>query len=310
MALFSDVNRDTTTNGSAECLYRILELLTVTATNKWTVEAWSDGLTLNVVGGITSPANGANGMRNANAWYRIRDPGGRREFVFQYINATFIRVAYSALDRFTTGGTITVIPTAADGRVVLDSVNIYVTAGTYKHHVIYQDTVEGDAYSFWCFGTTAAFAFSGGIFCEALTVGTFPAEDADPVMIGVSASGGAVPYANNTGTISSWWRMNLTNEAFVVYQPLTWVESGGTGTPLFGVSNFVGPNPYTGNFDYIAPMWSRDGTVVNPGYRGMSKHLKLKGSNQNYPDTVDLAGTARVCVDMFLIPWPTSVTPL
>ena len=28
MAIFSDVNRDTTANGAAECLYRILELLT------------------------------------------------------------------------------------------------------------------------------------------------------------------------------------------------------------------------------------------------------------------------------------------
>jgi len=79
MAIHFDVNQTPST--FAECAFRLKQIM---VTAGWVVKSSSDGTTFNSTGDqITSANTGAGGMNNNNAWFRIQDPAGGREFTLQ-----------------------------------------------------------------------------------------------------------------------------------------------------------------------------------------------------------------------------------
>lgn len=108
------------TTSIAEVLYN---LKTVMKANGYTVLSSSDGATYNASGdAITSVAE----METANAWFRIRQPtggvaphAGVREFTFQVITTTELRIKYSLSAGFI-GGVPGILrtPSASDERLV------------------------------------------------------------------------------------------------------------------------------------------------------------------------------------------------
>ena len=146
----------------------IFDLMTfLAATLGWVVLEASDGSTYEAdvpTNGnpITGGGAGAGGMANANAWFRIREPGGagQREWTFQRdaTNNTDWRVKMSALDGFT-GGTpgATQTPSNATDEQILhgsgtDAAPVHAALfeadGTYRWHLVGFDVAEDTVWPF------------------------------------------------------------------------------------------------------------------------------------------------------------------
>ncbi len=132
---------------------------------------------------------GAGGMANANAWFRIREPGGAggREWTFQRdtVNNTDWRVKFSALDGFT-GGTpgATQTPSAADEHVIFGSgtdaspthTTLFPTDGTYRWHNVGFDVAEDGVYPWYAYSTINGTGVPRTlIMVDSLISGTYPA---------------------------------------------------------------------------------------------------------------------------------------
>ncbi len=104
----------------AEAIYDLKEFLKTSLS--FVVPESSDGTTYNnAADQITSGGAGANGMANANAWFRIQDPDGEYEWTFQRdaSNNTDWRIKYSAADGFTGGSpAATQTPSATDEQLL------------------------------------------------------------------------------------------------------------------------------------------------------------------------------------------------
>ena len=111
------LNQRPTTYGGALSL--LAEML---VTAGWTYQASGAGTgqSYNAGGKVfTNTGSGTTGWSNTNAWARLQDPGGTREFVFQHDNASKTRIKYSASARFTGGSPAAgVAPSAADERII------------------------------------------------------------------------------------------------------------------------------------------------------------------------------------------------
>jgi hypothetical protein len=308
MAKFTHVNIDTTTNGVTQIIF---SLLTQMLAAGWTVQTSSDGTTYKATPGsqITVAGSGAGGLANTSAWFRVQDPGGRREFVFQRgATHSSYTVVYSALDRFT-GGTpnATTRPTAADEQVLYSAVSLWTGApGSMYGHVCVQSTPEGNAYGFWCFTTTVGTgANPSGVFlcCEPLAVGSYPAADTDPVVHWVLTSNPLVFGSN------AWrwtYKHNLTGEAWAAVTAPTVPAQG-----LASLVGTIGSNPYDGDDNHFpAGFCRRSSDITSVGWKGWGKYIRIKGTNRSYPDTINLATDAYVHAGDYLIPWEDGTAPL
>src|SRR5688500_12752572 len=115
MAKFSDCNQIVSST-TAIPMFLVKEVL---KSSGWTIPASSDGLTYNSSGDqITHAGSGAGGHQNTRAWWRARDPNGRREITVQYVGISGSltwRTKFSELSRFVLGSpAATVTPSAAD----------------------------------------------------------------------------------------------------------------------------------------------------------------------------------------------------
>lgn len=326
MAKFSQVNIDSGADGAATVMLAFKAALKAAG---WTVPQSSDGLTLFANDGITTPGVGATGMDNTNAWFRIQDPAGLREFCFQRSAQAATqgyqwRVKYSASAKFVsapTGGGATAAtrtPSATDEQIVLGSGTDNApgfaslchsgAAGTWYGHTVAQSTPEAGVYGWWFFCTTKATgAVDGAAFCEPLLVGTYPVADVEPLMLGF----GTTCLSVNNGQCASWYKKGLGGET---WKPATdgyrLCTIGDGGAYKFG-SDYVGANPYSGEDDGIPTSFARSAAVAQAGWRGFSKYIRIRGVNRGYPDTANLASAdAYVYTVQVLFPWPTGVVPL
>lgn len=311
MAKFSSVNINTATNGGCARMFALQQVLVAAG---WVVKASSDGTTYKATDGsqITTASSGAGGMNNNSAWFRIQDPGGRREFCVQRgTNDRNWRITYSALDKFVGGSpSATVVPSATDSQILYgagtDGAPSYSTfagtVGTYYGHVVAQSTPEGDVYPFWSFQTDVGSGNSTYLFwLEPLVAGSFPAADADPCLVMCEQS---APSYNIWP--KGWYKMNEADESFVQFPPLYMAASSGGG---IGAGSYAGSNPYTGNDDMIPVCFSRGSGLVPCGWKGVSKYIVWKTVNRNYPDTVNLATDAYVYLGEMLFPWENGTAP-
>ena len=324
MAKFTDVNNAVASGG--ESLYLLKGQLVAAG---WVVEESGDGISLYGHAGalpkdrITTGASGAAGMNNSGAWYRITDPGSRREYTVQRGAAeNEVRIKYSALTKFDevpAGGGSTdfnTTPYATDQYVLYgggtDAAPTYTVlfgaGGTYLLHVVAQSTGEGGVYPFWMWSTVNATGATSGVFmCEPLTVGSYPSADTDPCLSVVTSSILTYSYVGGVATFKGWYKMGLGGALFV----------GMRGYILKDASNnlsypgLVGTNPYDNDDNGIQILFGRSSTdTTQVGHKGVSKYLKWKGTTKVYPDTLNLASDAYVYVNDVLVPWEDGTAPV
>lgn len=318
MAKISSVNNTPLTGAAAMYIWK-----TTAVAAGWVVKSSSDGTTYNSTGDqISHGGSGANGMLNSRAWFRIQDPGTRREIVVQISTSGSLnwRVKYSPLAKFTGGSpAATVTPDATDEVFLKGSgtsasptfAALFTTDNTYKWHCIFQNAAEGNVYGFWCFATTnGSGASAGGMCCEPMGTTTSSASDQDPCVFGFSSSVSLFTVAFGIALLGSLWsafyKFNLSGAAFVTHSGYSYNTSSGIGGP-----NSFGNNPYDGNENGVSIQWGRDAFHgSSTGSKGFGKYIRWVNSTRGYPDTINLASDAYVCVDDVFLPWENGTTPL
>lgn len=316
----------------------------------WVVVAESDGSTYeaDVVNNghqITHAGTGAGGMSNTNAWFRIQDPDGSREWTFQRsTTVTSWRVKASALDGFT-GGTpsATATPSATDEQILLGGGTdasptwgtLFVNVKTWRWHMVGWDVAEDGVWPFIAFATE-----SGGInglthiAQHSLDPNSYPAltgtratptdGEPDPCIYVCdydingggfnSSTGGWGSYSAPNLPGRGWFAMNGSNgntESFV-----GWVAASMNGystSRLAPANDSYGPgiNVLTGE-DQAAPiMMFRDSYYGAPiGPKGTLQHLKWRMVPKYYPSYCDIGGERYVYVDEMLVPFDNTKVPL
>jgi hypothetical protein len=198
MAKQANVNLLPATGASA--IFELMDFLV--SSLAWVVLEASDGTTYEAdvpANGnpITGGGSGANGLGNANAWFRIREPnanvnpasgGIAREWTFQRdsgANDEDWRVKVSALDGFI-GGTpgATQTPSAVDEDIIFgggtDAAPTHTTMlpndGTYRWHLVGFDIAENGVFPFYAWSADSGTGNTKAlIFQEALLTDSFPA---------------------------------------------------------------------------------------------------------------------------------------
>lgn len=287
MAIITNKNTLPGTLGVA--IYNLKQLLKLAG---WTVIESSDGVSPFVINNgdtITSGAAGAGGFANSRAWFRIRMGGGAtREFTFQWIGATSLRIKYSA-GGFTAGGAaITTTPAGsagppADNNVILGGGTDAVAPtggdllGTINRVSYWAD--DAAPYGWGMHGWSAVGANTFGLIMDAFKAGTYPAGDLEPYVVWVGANTAIYP---TTSTIvgdhkCGWYARGTGSAAFMTV---------GNGPPIIQYNNIssfdsipsgksLSVNPWTSKDDNLPVFYMRNSTLSSPGYRGVSNYIQL-----------------------------------
>lgn len=305
MAKLTSVNVPTTTNGGCVAIFTLVSQLVA---GGWTVQSSSDGTTYKSTPGsqIVSAGSGAGGFNNTNAWVRVQDPAGRREFIFQRKGSNQAwTISYSALSKFIGGSPdATTPPTAADGQDIYTNSTLYgASPGTYLSHIIVQTTPMNGVYGFWTFNTTVTTGVYVGVLicCEPLQTGSYDSSDPDPCIFTTSSSN---PFSSSQATWKYWYKYGTSSAVFV---------QATTALLPYLNSNMVGDItafPYETK-DVLLPIGiARDvsaGSTV--GWKGWAGYLRFKGPARAYPDTCNLSTDAYVYLVDYAIPWENGTTP-
>lgn len=289
----------------------------------WTVPSSSDGTTYNSSGDqISSGAAGANGLGNANAWFRIRMPGAgvTREFVFQRVSAAAWRIKYSVAG-FTAGSpSATRVPSATDEQVIIgggtDAAPTGFTWGSADATPQKWEIVTGDVsenYSFvtfvhapGSFTTVTSMSFDG--------VEQANASDLDPYVLSYASGTGLVYSQMQSGDAAVngnghryWFKYDVAAITRV------WVAStANTPAPALS-STTLGANPFNGEDEIVPVIFWRTSSPTQ-GFKGISKLFKQGTVFRAAGDGFSLNSTRDlVCVSagsgtsMTLIPWDGSI---
>lgn len=307
-------------------LFRLKTLLTA---NGWTCRGSGDGLAAyedidDATGGAGTGPGGAydvitqesgwgggaaGDQGNENAWYRLREPTGTREWVFQRHSAfeSFgqgegrINIVFSRTG-FLTPGSATARPTATDEQVLVSSAGVWGDSDTYSQainvHVGMNDAQVQNAYPWFMLltqqaaGTTKAIAIYDGV-------------------------DGGIPSDGE-----AWWFKNGGGAAHADFNNVQGYRDYGGGAQAF-VTNYsliglktsgntqVAPGGTPVGDDGSArvwpiPIWQSSSQQL----RGFASSVKWKGAARSWPDTQDLAGiNPRVYVDDILLPWEQNTVP-
>jgi len=297
----------------------------------WVVKSSGDGTTYNSTGDQISSAAS---LAVTRAWFRIQDPGTRREFTFQRgTDNTLWRVKFSESSKFT-GGTpnATTTPTATDEALLFGSAlgtdstatgtQMFNTDATYRSHAIcFSDVVSTNVYDVYFFttdfttGLTRTYFFVSGVHSS-------NAQDTSPLFI-VAAYKTAILTSTDVHNVTitlniirAWYKYGLSGAAFNVYRMfgLTRTATGSsaaTSVPPYSVS--VSPNGYAGDEDVAKICGAfRDSTDTSQHYKGISQRMALNmNSARTYPDTLNLTTDAYVWVNTtFVIPWENSTAAI
>lgn len=156
----------------------------------WTEIGGGTGATYAATGAVVTSAVL---LAVTRAWFRLRDPGGRREIIFQWISATNYRIKISEEARFTGGSpNATTVPSATDEHVVFGGgtdasptgAQLFNTAGTYRCHTVAMDTAAGtsNCYPFWFWTTVPGTGLTSTVWFWDGLEAVYPADTAPAAM--------------------------------------------------------------------------------------------------------------------------------
>ena len=322
MALVHNVNVLVTTGAGT-----VFNLLTTLLAAGWTVPSSSDGTTYNSSGNqISSAGSGANGLDNNRAWFRVRDPGGRREYIFQRgLNSGAWRVTFSELDQFVTGSpSATVVPSAADSQTLIGSGTdasptfsaVWLDAvATGRTHCVAESAATGNAYWFWMTQTAAGTgALRSCLVVDALQVGSYPVADVSQVCHKHNTSLGQTMFSFFlTGHPGFWIRYGLVGEAWrPLAQVLTPNGASAGVAGIFGQATGGGVNEYTNEDDLVDTFWGTQAVSSVGGYKGRGTIIRASSIARDFPNSSNIASptdSAAYFGSGFVLRWPTGVTP-
>jgi hypothetical protein len=224
---------------------------------------------------------------------------------------------------------------------------LFPTDNTYTFHTIAESTPVGpvgnQVYGWWAFanltGDTSSTTGRTFICQEPLASGSYEplvgtrnsttSGDADPCVYGcLNGSGGTIFWSqyylsgDTVGGTSQdvWYNMfkhfydykSASGSITTTFEVLQGYPGGNNGNIRAGLSTL--PDGEDILLPYIAGRQGYGNGVPryqNIGYKGVLNFLRLRGTNRNPGDTINLASTdAYVYVYDLLIPWPQSVTPV
>jgi hypothetical protein len=320
-------------------MYDLMEFLR--ASLGFTITISGDGLAAYDNTGVDVFTNGgvagANGMGNSNAHFTAQDPGGAYEWCFQRATTDINwEIVVSALDGFT-GGNATTRPTATDEQVIHNA-NILPTNATYRWHLVGFDAAEVGVYPWFAYATKTGTGIANTLIAhESLDPASYPAlvgtraapttGEPDPSIYIAGLGTSAQPFLVTTSSgawlstsppCDAWYCMNGTNsqtEAFAFFQGSFYGASPSFAydyAPADSASNDgIGPDPRDGSDPMLPMLVGRvAGLGSNVGHKGLTAHIRMKGTDREYPDTLDLSAERSVYIGDFLLPFANSTTPL
>jgi hypothetical protein len=298
----------------------------------WTVPRSSDGTTLNNSGDqLTTGASGANGLNNTSAWFVIREPGGRREYMFQRGASSLIwTIQFSELVKFT-GGTATTSPTASDQATLWSAATLFDTDGTYRFHTVCDSVAipGSNVYMFWFAAHTTGQAVCQTLFvADGMRSGTYHPSDASPLVIvcnygtgtGVSSGGLKRNHFGQTSAVPSFASAWMAHGFGGSY---TAVHLSRYGTPSVGWPPVVGGvGTYNDGTDGVVEIFV--GRLISNGAptgpKGTLASMRHTACGRGYPTTLNLAADPYVVIGTvgaaaetdatsIALPWITGVVP-
>lgn len=311
MAKVSNVNVDCATNGGAEAIWTLVNLL---ISNGWTKFADSDGTTYSDSGTqVTGSGSGTGGLNNQNAWVALRDPSGAsgRKYLFQRGTNNYswwIRYVRSAT--LNTAGNATTMPTnpsvANDLKDIFGTsasgTTLFKTTTDYYAHAVFETTAAFGVYQFYI-GTTqkvTGTTYGGMIVAGVDTAVVSNNLDQDPSACKAAING---QWANLTSGVYMWQYYGLVSPA------PSWNTNA--GYPQVGYNGTV--NQYTGNDDSLPILMCIN--VTSAPYKGQCTWVRNALVNRSYPSTTNLNTDAYCYFSIsssavyVLLPWPNGVTP-
>jgi hypothetical protein len=279
----------------------------------WTVLSSSDGTNYNAGGDeILVEGAGLTGMNNNYAWFRITDPGARREYLFQrYTNHYSWIVVYSALDKFTGGApNATTRPTAADEKGVLRGVtaiasaaSISPSAGTWNCHVAAQTAPDGNVYPFWMLLDVSAGTVAGYLTaCDSLESGSYSSLDTDPCWnISANTVTATNLNGNSTGAGYVWMRMNMSGESWSISSVAAFYYGGGSMV----IPGSISANPDDSKWLLVAPTCGvESSTDPNKGPKGILTNFRWTSNPTTTPygNLFDTGALVYVCTPHLALP--------
>lgn len=304
--------------GGGHAMFNLKELLKGVG---WSVLSSSDGTTYNASGDqITHYSTGAGGILNNYAWYRIRDPADRREYLAQRgTSNTSWKIIYSSSDRFT-GGTpdATTLPTATDQQGLADNGTGFATiftAGDCMTYMAAQDAAHNGVYAFWLVSSpiiVTDILNPCTILCEAMD-SDFSSSDPDPCIHFVhDLVPSYVQICTATPATTSgwcgWMKYNLAGEDFDEISGAFYSCENNEFSPIYSAPDtqldrhILLPVPYF--------MHPSAGTA--PGFKGIGKYYRWKPNQSfTFPAMLaDISGLRLVWGDLTLPGIPESFVPL
>ena len=291
----------------AEAIFNLKAMLKLAG---WVVQSSGDATSYFAASdGITTAGSGAGGMNNANAWFRIQDPGAVRELVVQRgstSRAFWIRSSKSA--KFVGGApSATVAPTATDQQnewgTIATGTTLPPVDATYRQQ---GGADSASPYGWW----TASYPTGGGdanfgLVYEPLV--ETDAADTDPIVMLVTVATlaftpvGDIAIETASSTVSGV-KGYIDGTNFVSITGCTYGSASGTIFP--GAS---GTNPHSTKDDAASIMYARRSALTTPGYKGKGTVMRWEGTTRSEGDTK--SAKTRICFGNVTLPWDGVTTP-
>jgi hypothetical protein len=310
---------------TAEAVYNLKQLMKAAG---WTVKASGDGISIfsSSTDIITQASSGANGMANSRAWFRIQDPAGLREFIFQRgtTNNQSWWILYSALAKFTGGS-----PTFNTPSTATDSVNMVATTnagasiaggteGSMRFHMMADNAAPYTWYMF-CYSNGGS-TTKGLIAMDSLQAGSYNVLDTEPVVLCYAASGTALfnvganvvfsQSSQSPGTegMYCWFKFGLAGATYV---NVGWVRM--TDGANAGIPGGLPTSNYSSKDEVFAPLLIRATTSSAPqGWKGAMSNFRHIGPQRALSaDTLNVVTSKDYIIldKSIALPWDGS-TPL
>lgn len=307
MAFTQEINGAVTATGGI-AMWTVIQMLVAAGATK---VADSDGTTYSASGlQVTSGAGSAGGLGNANAWVRLRLPGGREITIQRGANNTVWRVKYSAQAQFTGGSPgATQTPTATDQVVRCGGgtdasptfVAMLSTDASYKLYGCADSATGG----FWfAMAANSNGSQVGGFVLDPL--GSVLSGDTEPTALIFATSSSSFiksvlestsADANGSG-VMAWLKYGLAGATFAAMPILA----------FGGWPNGAGQNPHTSKEMLRLVEYERVSSLSAPtGQKGASSFVAWNASSRTAKELYLVGSSYRICFGDINLPFISSV---